>query len=162
MLEKVLRSIPSCLKIERLKIITLFLIWPVLLTGCGGQSLPKNTITPLPELIYTAYPSYVIGEIINIDGCIRIRSLDNDKSSAIVWTPDTLASIDGDQVKIITGIVRKDISEVGFHFGDIVKLGGGELAFPDEELLKRLPPNCYGPYWIIGLSITPFKLTTEP
>ena len=160
--KKILRGIFFCSKIEIIRIIVLFLIWTILLTSCGGQSFQKNTITPVPEAIYTAYPSYVIGEIMNVDGCIRIRSLDNNKSSAIIWTPDTLATIDGNQVRIITGIVRKNISEVVFHFGDIVKIGGGELAFPDKELLKQLPPNCDGPYWIIGSSITSFQLTEEP
>ena len=162
MLKKILRGFFFSTKIETAKIIFFILLWTALLFACSGQSVQKVTKTPSPEIIYTAYPSNLIGEIINIDGCIRIRSLDNNKSSAIVWTPDTSASIEGDQIRIITGIVRKDTSEIVFNFGDIVKIGGGESAFPDEELLKRLPPNCDGPYWIIGWSITAFQSTEEP
>ena len=107
MLKKILRGIFFCSKIEITGIAILFLIWTVLLTSCGEQPFQKDTITPVPEVIYTAYPSYMIGEIVNIDGCIRIRSMDNNKSSAVVWTPDTLATIDGDQVRIIQVLSEK-------------------------------------------------------
>lgn len=157
MVKKIMRGIFLSTKVEITKIIVLILLGTVLLFACSGQPDQNDIKTPGPQVIYTAYPSYAIGEIINIDGCIRIRSLDNNESAAIVWTPDTSASIDGDQVSVIMGIIRNDISEATFHFGDIVKISGGESAFPDEELLKQLPPNCDGPYWIIGMSITPYQ-----
>ena len=150
-----------CLKSTVIRLIILFSFSLAFLTACGLKSYENNRTTPKPEVIMTAYASYMIGEIINVDGCIRIQDEYSDKSSAIVWTPDTSASIDGEQVRIVTGIVSEDLSEVVFHFGDIVKIDGGESAFPDEELLKKLPPNCDGPYWIIGYSITPFQSIEE-
>jgi hypothetical protein len=151
-----------CLKSIVIRLIILFSFSLAFLTACGLTSYEDNRTTPSPAVIMTAYASYKIGEIINVDGCIRIRDQHTNKSAAIVWTPDVSATIDGDQVRIITGIIRKETREFVFHFGDIVKIDGGESAFPDEELLQKLPPDCEGPYWIIGFSITPFQTTEEP
>lgn len=134
----------------------------LLLNACKEK--PVSIITPIPsvpnpEVIITAYPSFVIGEIMNIDGCIRVHDKETDISYAILWTPDVSATIEGDKVKITTGIVRKNIEEVTIRFGDTARVSGGETAFPDEQLLKKLPSSCQGPFWVIGFEIEPIKAT---
>lgn len=95
----------------------------------------------------------MIGELINLDGCIRIRDGESGVNYAIVWTPDVSATIEGDAVRVISGMVSGNSSEVVLHFGDLVRLSGGETAHPDEELLENLPANCQGPYWVVGFEV---------
>jgi hypothetical protein len=139
--------------------IVLFSLLAVSLSACTEAPVNTATAVPSPEVVITAYPSFVIGEIINIDGCIRVRDKETDVSYAILWTPDVSATIEGDKVKIITGIVRQNTSEVTIQFGDTARVSGGETAFPDEQLLKKLPSSCQGPYWVIGFEIEPIEST---
>ena len=60
------------------------------------------------------------------------------------------------------GIVRRKPSEVVLHFGDMVRVGGGETMRPDEDLLQCIPPNCPGPYWVVGFDIESLQPTEEP
>ena len=149
-------------KIRITSLVILFGLLLLLLTACGEKAPEKTTPVPSPEVIITAYASAVIGEILNVDGCIRIRSKDSNTSYALIWPPDVSATIEGDSVRIITGIVRKKPAEVVLHFGDMAFVGGGETAYPDEQLLKELPPNCQGPYWVVGFEVTPYQPTEEP
>ena len=137
----------------------------LLLNACKEKPVSITTPTPSvpsPEVIITAYPSFVIGEIINIDGCIRVHDKETNISYAILWTPDVSATIEGDKVKITTGIVRKNKDEVTIRFGEPARVSGGETAFPDEQLLKKLPSSCQGPFWVIGFEIEPLKATEQP
>ena len=120
------------------------------------------TAEPTQEVVVTAWTAVVIGELINIDGCVRIRNPDIEVDYAIVWTPDVSATIEGETIRIISGIVRGNISEVVLNFGDIVRFSGGETSHPDEQLLQNLPSNCQGPYWVVGFEIAVVQTTVAP
>jgi len=133
----------------------------LILTACGDE-VPDVTPKTSPEVIVTAWTSEVVGELLNVDGCIRIRDKESAIDYTLAWTPDVSATIEGDEVRIISGIVRGKSSEVVLHFGDIVRISGGETAQPDDELLQKLPANCQGPYWVVGFEIAPVQSTEEP
>ncbi len=148
----------------QLTILMIVFILLIFLAACREKA-PEVTITPTtptPEVIITAWTAEIIGELINIDGCIRIRDRESDVSYAIVWTPDVSATIEGDEVRIISGIVRGNTSELVLHFGDIVRVSGGETIQPDEQLLQNLPPNCQEPYWVVGFEFASFQTTEVP
>ena len=151
---------------SRIQLTILVIVFSLLifLAACREKP-PEVTITPTtptPEVIITAWTAEVIGELINIDGCIRIRDRESDVNYAIVWPPDVSATIEGDEVRIITGIIRGNTSELVLRFGDIVRVSGGETMQPDEQLLQNLPPNCQGPYWVVGFEIASVQTTEVP
>jgi len=151
---------------SRIRLANLAIVFSLLISlAACREKAPKVTITattPAPEVIITAWTAIVMGELINIDGCIRVRDRESDVDYALVWTPDMSARIEGDEVRIISGIVRGKTSEVVLRFGDIVRISGGETNHPDEQLLQNLPPNCQGPFWVVGLEIAPVQTTEEP
>lgn len=152
--------------LSRIRLIILVIVFSLLISlAACGKKIPEVTITattPTQEVVVTAWTAEVIGELINVDGCIRIRDRENAVDYAIVWTPDVSATIEGDELKIISGIERGNISEIVLRFGDTVRVSGGETTHPDEQLLQNLPPNCQGPYWVIGFEIDTVQTTEIP
>jgi hypothetical protein len=130
--------------------------------ACGIVVPKNNAQTSPPNVMVTAYASVAIGKLWNEDGCIRIRSMNGNKSYALVWPPDVSATIEGDSLRVVTGIVRQKPTEVVLHFGEMVIIGGGESDSPDEDLLKELPPHCEGPYWVVGFKVAPYQPTEKP
>jgi hypothetical protein len=128
------------------------------LTACSGSS----TAEPTPQVVITAWTAEVVGKLTHIDGCIRVVDQAQGIDYALVWTPDVSATIEGDQVRIITGIVRKKEREVVLQFGEMVRVSGGETTAPDEQLLNALPASCRGPYWVVGSEIAPVQATPDP
>ncbi|GIW61074.1 MAG: hypothetical protein KatS3mg087_2140 [Patescibacteria group bacterium] len=151
---------------SRIRLIILVIIFSLLISlAACGEKIPKVTITATTstqEVVVTAWTAELIGELINADGCIRIRDRENAVDYAIVWTPDVSATIEGDKVRIISGIERGNINEIVLRFGDTVRVSGGETTHPDEQLLQNMPPNCQGPYWVIGFEIDTVQTTEMP
>lgn len=123
------------------------------LAACSEKVPDVTAPSTTPEVIITAMTAEVIGELIHIDGCICIRDRESEVDYAIVWTPDMAATVEGDAVRIISGMVSGNSSEVVLHFGDIVRFSGGETTHPEEELLQDLPASCQGPYWVVGFEV---------
>lgn len=129
-------------------------------SACVVGAFTKD-VTPTSEVIATAFAAAIGGELVNVDGCIKLRW--NSQDHTILWPPDASWTIEGDHVRIVTGIVRKQPKEVIIHFGEIVRAGGGEMAFPDEQLLQSVPLHCrQGPYWVMGFEITILSPTVTP
>jgi hypothetical protein len=149
---------------RRLTIIMVVSSLLISLAACREKvpEVTKPTTTHTPEVIITAWTAEVTGELSNIDGCIRIRDRVSDVDYAIVWTPDVSATIEGDEVRVISGIVRGNTSELVLRFGDIIRISGGETTHPDEQYIQNLPPNCPGPYWVIGFEIDVVQTTELP
>ena len=128
------------------------------LTACSESSKAK----PTPQVVITAWTAEVVGELTNIDGCIRVVDQAHGIDYALVWTPDISATIEGDQVRIVTGIIRNQEREVVLQFGEIVRVSGGETSYPDEQLLNALPATCQGPYWVVGFEVAPVQAKPDP
>lgn len=133
-----------------------------LLTACRAETAITSTSTPVPEVIVTAWTAEVVGELVNVDGCLRIRDEKGGMDYALLWPPDVMPMIESDRVRVISGVVSGNRREVILNFGDDVYISGGETDHPDEQLLQHLPPSCKGPYWVVGFEITPIHPTGEP
>ncbi|HPH97729.1 MAG TPA: hypothetical protein PKW33_15810 [Anaerolineaceae bacterium] len=147
---------------KQLFIIGLILSLFIFLAACvekTQEAAPTLAASPTPKVIYTAYAALTEGVLVNLDGCVRIRSEQTGSDDAIVWPPDVSAAIEGDKIRIITGIVTGKREESVVKFGERVRLGGGETSYPDEQLLQNLPANCPGPYWVIA-SVLPIVQST--
>lgn len=129
-------------------------------SACVGRAFTRES-TPTSEGIATAFVATIGGELVNVDGCIKLRW--KNEEHMILWPPDASWKIEGDYVRIVTGIVRKQPEELIVHFGEVVRGSGGEIAFPDEQLLQSVPPHCrQGPYWVMGFEITILSSTATP
>lgn len=146
---------------SRFTIVVIALSLLLLIAACREGS-SEVTPTPSKPVMVTAMASYTIGELINDDGCIRIRNKDMNLDRVVIWPPDISTTIEGDQITIITGGVRGGTNEVVLNFGDQVMLSGGETTQVDETLLQNLPPGCEGLYWVVGFDVTPVQATDEP
>lgn len=135
----------------------------LILTGCmqsTSTSLPANTITP--HIIYTAMVAKTEGFLKNVDGCIRVSSREFGDGDALVWPPDYKMTIEDGQIRVVSGIVTGDHQEIVIKYGEWVLLGGGNVSELDEQLQSTIPDNCPGPYWVVGQTIRPIRVTPEP
>ena len=108
--------------------------------------------TPSAEIIATAMAALLEGQIVNIDGCIRVKNDNHETDYLLVWPPDASVNIKGEQIVIITGLVRGEIEETALQSGDWARISGGETEL-SEDLAKTIPEHCTGPYWAVGFSI---------
>jgi len=136
------------------------IIWLVLIamslavTACGDKFTP--TLTPEP----TRLTSFVLGELVAVDSCLRVSDRDSGTSYLLAWPPDFAVSIERDTVQIATGNGKK----VVLHIGEMVRISGGEvksIGYLDERVQQRLPVNCPGPYWVVGDEISSVEATEE-
>ncbi len=88
----------------------------------------------------------ITGKLIVANDCLRVN--DSDTSYLLVWPPDFIPSTENDVIHIL----NRD-GQVVVSVGDEVYVSGGEVRsveFLNEQLRQKLPPDCPGPYWIVG------------
>jgi len=114
----------------------------------------------------------IVGEIVEVNNCLRINSADEDTSYLIIWPPHYTTIVENGSIQILD-----HTGQIIALVGEKVHLGGGgtatleHLSVP-EQLLQEIPPECTGPYWVSGgiiarlnnLSVTPTATIspTEP
>ena len=89
----------------------------------------------------------LIGELILVDGCLRVTS-QGGTSYLLVWPPDVTLRTENNRIEILN-----QAGHVVARVGDVIQVGGGEIgATPasDERVPQHLPPACPGPYWLVG------------
>lgn len=150
------RMISRLMLIMWLALITL----PLAVTACSASTTP--TPTRSPRVIATYWTAELVGELVKDDGCLRVNSR-RGTSYLLVWPPDLSATIEDDTVRIVTGLVTGDRKEVVLHIGQTVRLSGGEgsISFMDEQTRQNVRANCPGPYWVVGINITPLEAVEE-
>lgn len=90
----------------------------------------------------------VEGSLILVGDCIRLSSDEADTSYLLIWPPDFNMIDESGSLKILNGD-----GEIVAQIGDRVQIGGGEIylaSMLDESIQRQVPPQCTGPYWIIG------------
>jgi hypothetical protein len=102
--------------------------------------------------VATFWTAEIIGKLTIVEGCVRVIDRVNNVSHLLVWPPDFEVTIEKDTVRIIGGKVSGNHTESLLHDGEMVYFGGGETSQPNEQLLSSEPPNCPGPYWVVGSS----------
>lgn len=143
-----------------------FIILSLAMTACSIEP-PTSTsgdpaFTPLPGSIF--FPKQelvngewirmtgeVTGELVEVNGCLRLNSSHDDASYLIVWPPSYALDASDDLIQI-----RDEAGQVVAHVGEVVHMGGGEemslegIAGVNEQLLQEIPSECSGPYWMSG------------
>lgn len=129
--------------------ITFSLLW--LLAACSSPTPTIIPATPPPiKVVITALTALAQGRLIQSGGCLYIHSADFDKNYALVWPPDFAITIDGENVKVVSGIVTGIRKEVVLQIGENLVLGGGDFNPFTSENQKLIPAGCPGPYWVVG------------
>jgi len=159
-------------------------VWRVLLvvslaaTACAGDlatpSGPTPTLAPTPSIFFIQQkpvdedelkgeePGVVrkkvymlvqaIGELVLVDGCLRLKAIGSDTSYLLVWPPEFSLHTENDEIRILDG----DGQVVARVWEEVCMGGGGRsAAHLSEHVQQQLPPDCPGPYWMVGLSVRP-------
>ena len=100
-----------------------------------------------PEGLRAEMAALLIGELIEADGCLRVRA--GDDSHLVIWPYDytVTAAADG------TLQIRDDSGAVVAQVGDGVRMGGGEVPSVEGITSTEVPDRCGGPYWFAGSGI---------
>lgn len=88
------------------------------------------------------------GTLVLVGNCIRVDSQEADVNYLLIWPYDFDLTFKNGTLDILN-----ENSGVIAHIGDNVHIGGGEihlLSMLDKSIQEQIPPQCVGPYWIIG------------
>lgn len=129
------------------------------MVACSSSSsdISTTTSTAGPQVVATSWTAELIGELVEVEPCIRVNDRDSDTSYLLVWPPDVTATTENDTVRVVTGAITGNRKEVVLHVGEMVRLSGGETENLDEQLRQALPANCPGPYWVVGIEVGPLE-----
>lgn len=128
-------------------------------TACC-QSLSTNlrsTPSVTPQVVATFWTSELVGELVEVENCLRMNDKDSNSSFLLIWPPDVIATTDKANVRVVIGVTAGNRKEVVLRIGELVRLSGGEITNLDEQLRYTLPANCPGPYWIVGTEVVPLE-----
>lgn len=115
-----------------------------------------------PQVVATAYAAILVGELMEVNGCLQVKSSLDGTVYTLAWPPDTEVTITGNEVTVTTGIVRGQPETITLHFGDNARLSGGETMELSEQLQTSVSEGCPGPYWVVGFEISQDQATAEP
>ncbi|HMT20783.1 MAG TPA: hypothetical protein PKE20_05975 [Promineifilum sp.] len=91
------------------------------------------------------------GELMVVDGCIRLVDQGNATSYLLIWSDDHTTK-DENGVLVIHDGAGQRVAQIG----DWVTMGGGEddriepITDTTFGLQEPTPPECPGPYWVMG------------
>jgi hypothetical protein len=123
----------------------------LLLAACGSPTPSKIAATPVtPRVEITALTALAHGRLIQSDGCLYLQSSDFNKNYTLFWPPDFSVTLEGDNVKVVSGMVTGIQKEDVLQIGENLTLGGGTFDRLSEENLRLISANCLGPYWVVG------------
>ncbi len=163
--------------------------WPLLLVGiiltlacnqpasdqaANNQPASKEPASDQPARI-VGFPQYEgppmlpegsrFGELIVVDGCLRVRRYpdptypdQNPVPLLLVWPENFTLTTKGDSTQIINGA-----GLIAARVGDDVRFSGhgicsegwcGITDIGEIDLLQPLPEGCPGPYWIVGEEVS--------
>jgi hypothetical protein len=89
----------------------------------------------------------LIGDLVLVDGCLRVDSLYNDDAYLPIWPPDFTLVLENEFSVVLDG----DGNLVG-RVGEEIYMGGGmgsERALVECQR-QQMPDACGGPYWVVG------------
>ena len=147
--------------------------WPLLLVGIiltlVGSQPPRIVGFPQYEgpLMLAEWSHF--GELIVVDGCLRVRRYPDrvdpksyyQPSSApllLIWPANFALSFKGSSIQIIDGA-----GLIAARVGDEVRFSGHPICsdgwclttdIGEIDLLQPLPEGCPGPYWIVGEEVS--------
>jgi hypothetical protein len=129
---------------------------PVATARTPSQTLSSPSVLIFPQQVEserTAYQDALTkGELIVVDGCLRLRTGDPDGPVfLLIWPPGYALRTEGEAIEVLDKTGR-----VVVRVGERVQLGGGEspttAALLETILEEPLPEQCPGPYWMVAPS----------
>lgn len=154
------------------------LIASLVLTACANDHLsssrPSSVPTPTPALLFIQQESFrenvgktpgvdkvqvymtakATGELVLTNGCLRLKGSDSDIGHLLVWPAGLFTpNIKDNEIQILDRN-RKLVARVG----EEVCMSGGEVGsiqLLTEYVQRQIPPQCPGPYWVVGLEVRP-------
>ena len=111
----------------------------------------------------------LFGELVVVDGCLRLKESHGDASHLLIWPPDFTLSIENNAIQILNGA-----GQVVARVGDELRISGGEVpaavapAFPGLPSSGQCPPRFSivggepGGYWIVGDEVGPAEAKQDP
>lgn len=127
----------------------------IAVTACSNKATP--TVTP----IRTRLTALLFGELVEVEGCLRVKSRDDGTSYLLAWGPEFAVTTENDAVQI----VHENGTKIVLHIGEMVRISGGEVksvGYLDEQVRQKLPAGCPGPYWFVGTEVSALEATREP
>ena len=122
------------------------------------SQLPTNTSTPNNAIFFprqkktngewAAMEALTRGTLVLENNCIRLGRGQSLANYMLVWPPDYKMSNENGTIQI-----ENEDGNVVASIGDRVEMSGGEIhsiSMLDEYIQEQVPPQCTGPYWIMG------------
>ena len=135
----------------------------VVVEGLSVKDINIDAASPVPGVAFprqkpvegerASMTALAMGDLVLVEGCLRIGSADGN---LLVWPPDFTLKAENGVLEILDGT-----GQVVARVGEEVRMGGGEVNYVEqlgEYVRRQLPPNCPGPYWIVGAGV---GLTTK-
>ena len=95
------------------------------------------------------------------ENCIYLERGESLANYLLIWPPYYYFSNENGSIQIVDGE-----GKIVASIGDRVEMSGGEihsLSMLDKSIQEQVPPQCPGPYWIIGedfLTVNPRQIAT--
>lgn len=144
-------------------IILIVMVFSPLLAGCNSTfpwSAPQKGGYYFPQQAAgkgdrAGLDSYLRGELVSVDGCLRVVSPDTRRSYLIVWPPNL-------SLEIVNGLAEIQDKAINAQYGppfiirlgDTVRMDGDEIQTGDSgstyKLRYPIPKQCPGPYWAVS------------
>jgi Bacterial SH3 domain len=123
----------------------------LLVAACGAFA-PQATLTPTasttPQVVATRLTAQLTGRLVLVGDCLRVQNSNvPGESLLLVFPPGFTGSVSKTTVLVSD---FQDKKEFTWRLGDIVTLAGGNVPTLDPTLQELLPPDCQGPYWVVG------------
>jgi hypothetical protein len=94
----------------------------------------------------------LIGELVLVDGCLRVDSIYGGDSVVPVWPPEFALGAEGDDIQVLDGDGRV-VARVGQE--TYMSGGQGPASSVPDCVREQLPAGCTDPYWIVGDTVRP-------
>jgi hypothetical protein len=101
-----------------------------------------------PEGVFAEMMALMMGELVEENGCLRVRG-GEDPALLVIWPYDHTLTVDAGGI----AEVRDGTGAVVARVGDTVEMGGGQAPSLTGAFAAGLPKACTGPYWIAARGI---------
>jgi hypothetical protein len=125
-------------------------------------TLTSGSTAASSHVVATAWNADLVGRLIEADGCLQIINKQNNTVYTLAWPPDLAVTIEGNNVKILKGIVTGNREEILLNIGETIRMSGGVTENLSKQLQETVNENCMGPYWVVGFEIYRFQTTEVP
>jgi hypothetical protein len=117
--------------------------------GVPGVAFPRQG--PV-EGLRVVMQAEMVGQLVLVDGCLRLESIYGDTSYLPVWPPEFALRSEDEEIQVLDGT-----GQVVARVGEEIFMGGGEgsASVMAKCVRQQLPVTCTGPYWIVGEGVRP-------